>query len=551
MYRLFKTHNIRNVYEADALWDFETQDQNYKGRLTVPSCWETVPELVNYKGVGIYTKNINLSKNTRLVFKGVSHTADVYIDGKHIKHHYNAYTPFYTDICTEPGEHEIKIMVDNAYSESSALHKENDYYTYGGITRPLIIEELNDAVINYIHFTPYLKDNVWKAKICVSLESKSDATEEYELKLTLDKDTFASIPLSLKSGETKIFEDEYTFDNITEYSLNNPFMYYLTTELYRGDKPIDDLIERVGFREISIRGNKLLLNGKSIRLMGFNRHEAYNSMGCSVPLQAMMRDIALIKETGANSVRTCHYPNDELFLDMCDEMGLLVWEEAHARGFDKKWMENPNLIPQSLQCIEEMIESHYNHPSIYCWGIFNECVSDTEFGRGCYKALYDKIASMDVSRPKTSASDKTRTDICYDLEEIVSVNIYPKWYSGWSVDIGNDIKHVKDHMTETQNGEKPLIISEIGAGAIYGYRNENECKWSEEGQAKILEAQLTACLEDEDICGVYVWQFADCRVDESWFYGRPGCNNNKGIVDEFRRKKLAFNTVKNIFNKYR
>ena len=442
-------------------------------------------------------------------------------------------------------------MVDNAYSESSALHKENDYYTYGGITRPLIIEELNDAVINYIHFTPYLKDNVWKAKICVSLESKSDATEEYELKLTLDKDTFASIPLSLKSGETKIFEDEYTFDNITEYSLNNPFMYYLTTELYRGDKPIDDLIERVGFREISIRGNKLLLNGKSIRLMGFNRHEAYNSMGCSVPLQAMMRDIALIKETGANSVRTCHYPNDELFLDMCDEMGLLVWEEAHARGFDKKWMENPNLIPQSLQCIEEMIESHYNHPSIYCWGIFNECVSDTEFGRGCYKALYDKIASMDVSRPKTSASDKTRTDICYDLEEIVSVNIYPKWYSGWSVDIGNDIKHVKDHMTETQNGEKPLIISEIGAGAIYGYRNENECKWSEEGQAKILEAQLTACLEDEDICGVYVWQFADCRVDESWFYGRPGCNNNKGIVDEFRRKKLAFNTVKNIFNKYR
>ena len=159
-----------------------------------------------------------------------------------------------------------------------------------------------------------------------------------------------------------------------------------------------------------------------------------------------------------------------------------------------------------------MIENHYNHPSVIMWGILNECVSDSEFGRECYKTLYDKIDSLDKSRPKTSASNRNTTDICFDLEEIVSVNLYSKWYSHHADKVSDGIQEIKDHMKETGNENKPFIISEIGAGAIYGYRNENHCKWSD---------------------------------------GRPGSNNNKGIVDEFRRKKLAFNTVKRIFEKYK
>ena len=137
MHRLFKTHKVRNIYEADGLWDFETADGVWKGKLAVPCCWETVPELVNYKGKGIYTKKINLGGNVRFVFKGVSHTADVYVDNKHIKHHYNAFTPFSADVYLEKGDHEIKIVADNAYSKDSALHVENDYYTFGGIIRPM------------------------------------------------------------------------------------------------------------------------------------------------------------------------------------------------------------------------------------------------------------------------------------------------------------------------------------------------------------------------------------------------------------------------------
>ena len=91
------------------------------------------------------------------------------------------------------------------------------------------------------------------------------------------------------------------------------------------------------------------------------------------------------------------------------------------------------------------------------------------------------------------------------------------------------------------------MITEIGAGGLYGYRNNYDSKWTEEYQTKALEKQLTAVLDYRDCIGVYIWQFCDIRISDEWFGGRPRTMNNKGIVDEFRRKKLAYNVVKKIF----
>ena len=96
----------------------------------------------------------------------------------------------------------------------------------------------------------------------------------------------------------------------------------------------------------------------------------YEVITCAVPVEAMYRDIEIIKSLGANCVRTCHYPNDERFLDLCDENGIVVWEEAHARGLNETQMKHKNFDLQSAACIQEMIENHYNHPSIFVWGIF-------------------------------------------------------------------------------------------------------------------------------------------------------------------------------------
>ena len=338
------------------------------------------------------------------------------------------------------------------------------------------------------------------------------------------------------------------FDNINEWTQETPELYYIEVKLLRNEKAFDDLIDRFGFREIKVSGKEILLNGEKIRIKGVCRHEDHPQFGCALPFAAIAADIELVKDMGANSIRTSHYPNDEIFLDICDEQGILVWEENHARGLSEENMRNPNFEPQAEKVIEEMIPAHYNHPSIYIWGILNECASDTEYGKECYKKQFDIIRKLDTSRPCSFASCKVKTDICFELPDVVSYNIYPLWYHDTEPDEYLDDLY-KWVQNETKGVGKPFMITEIGAGGLYGYRNNYDSKWTEEYQAEALRKQLTAVLGYKDCIGVYIWQFCDIRISDEWFGTRPRTMNNKGIVDEFRRKKLAYNVVKEIFNK--
>ncbi len=103
-----------------------------------------------------------------------------------------------------------------------------------------------------------------------------------------------------------------------------------------------------------------------------------------------------------------------------------------------KDMQNPNFEKQCEDCIREMIENHYNHPSIVIWGILNECASETDEGRRMYKKQYDQIKSLDTSRPTTSATCRHFTDICLDLPDVVSFNMYTKWYKDCPIDERNN-----------------------------------------------------------------------------------------------------------------
>lgn len=550
MIRLFEQHMIRRYKELDGMWDFVKEDDGKAFQLPVPGCWEQHPDMLNFRGKGTYRKKIWLSNDTnlRLDFKGVSHTADVYFDDQQIAHHYNAFTPF-TGIVQNAmrGEHEIKVVVDNTFGEHSALHIPNDYYTYGGITRPISIEEIPDLFIEQIHFTPKLEAGSWKARIEVIVKNIADSAREIVLTGSLAEHIIERKSCLLESGKTMTMTWEKEFTDITPWSMENPKLYLLDMKLLYEEVLVDDLIERVGFRVVDIVNQKIRINGENVFLKGFNRHEDYGVMGCAIPLQQMVQDMDLMQDMGANAVRTCHYPNDERFLDLCDERGILVWEENHARGMLLADMQNPNFEKQCEDCIREMIEYHYNHPSIIIWGILNECASETVEGREMYEKQYKQIRQMDATRPTTSATCRHFTDICLDLPDVVSFNMY----SGWYQDVSVKERHEKEmEWINSAGGQgKPVIVSEFGAAAIYGYRDRGRSKWSEERQADIIRENIEVYESDNRLTGIFIWQFADCRVTEEggWFATRARSHNNKGIVDEYRRPKMAYDVVKSMF----
>lgn len=549
MIRTFAAHEIRYQRElTGCLWQFTPCQGKNKGRtykVAVPCCWESHPGFAGYRGEGEYTTSFEAEGTIRLEFKGVSHTATVFLDGEEIIRHYNAYTGFeYIARNLISGKHILTVRADNRFSESSALHIPNDYMSYGGISRPVVMEKIDGLYIRFVHITPFRENDCWKAKIEVCIKNvceekrRTDVQVELAGKNVVWKDKEIPADTEIEISTVEVFED------IRTWTPAQPDLYKVRTALLKGGKETDDLIDRVGFREITVCGKELLLNGEKLRIRGICRHEDHPQFGCALPYESMAADLELIKDLGANSVRTAHYPNDERFLDLCDEQGILIWEENHARGLSEENMRNPNFEAQAEQVIREMIEAHYNHPSVYIWGILNECASDSEYGKECYRKQFELIRRMDTSRPCSFASCKFKTDICFGLPDVVSYNIYPLWYHDTPAEEYLDDLY-RWVQCETEGAGKPFLVTEIGAGGIYGYRNPQHSKWTEEYQAEALERQLTAVLNYKDCIGVYIWQFCDIRVSDEWFGVRPRTMNNKGIVDEYRRAKLCYQVVRN------
>lgn len=554
MIRTFATHTIRKQRElTNSFWDFTPCQGEKKGtiyKVVTPCCWENHPEFTNYRGEAEYSKKFEAEGTIRLEFKGVSHTATIFLDGKEIAKHYNAYTNFsvIAKNLTQK-EHTLTIRADNRFCDDSALHIPNDYMSYGGINRPVVLEELKeDIYLSYIHVTPYQENEKWKARVEICIENISEKEICTCVKATLAEKTILWENIKIAGNTRLTLNAIEEFEMVETWTTKHPKLYSICAYLIQNNEIVDDLIDRFGFREIKISGKNILFNGERLKIKGLCRHEDHPQFGCALPYEAMAADLELIKHLGANSIRTSHCPNDERFLDLCDEQGILIWEENHARGLSEENMKNPNFEPQAEQVIKEMILAHYNHPSIYIWGILNECASDSAYGKECYQKQFELIKQLDRSRPHSFASCKFKTDLSFGLPDVVSYNIYPLWYHNTEPE-----EYIDDLyqwiQKETEGNGKPFLITEIGAGGIYGYRHPSHVKWTEEYQAETLEKQLTAVQNYPDCIGVYIWQFCDIRVSDEWFHVRPRTMNNKGIVDEYRRPKLCYDIVKKLFEK--
>ncbi|TDQ36441.1 glycoside hydrolase family 2 protein [Aureibacillus halotolerans] len=557
MLRLFETNDVRQVKELGGNWSFTkltTMDETpneWPYLLPVPGCWEIHPELHNYRGIGAFRKEFHLSErtNVRLVFKGVSHTAHVFVDGKKVGQHYNAYTAFSAVVPNlESGTHELTVLVDNSFNEASALHVPNDYYTYGGLIRPVAVEEVADQFIERMNCTPVFAQGQWALEVSVTVQNiQEEISGKIELNLQQHQAIIDGAEFS-RHGETTLMTTLHVPD-AQPWAPEQPHLYKVSARLFIGgeDTPVDDLIERVGFRTVATHGEQILLNGEPLTIKGFNRHEDHPMSGAALPPDLQAYDVMLMKEAGANSVRTSHYPNDERFLDLCDEHGLVVWEENHARGLSLEQMQHPEFEKQCEQVNAEMVLQHGNHPSIIMWGILNECASNTEEGKAMYKKQFEQLRALDSSRPLTFASHHRQHEICFDLADIVSFNLYPQWYT--DEDPGELAEEAKKWAEASGGKDKPIIMSEFGGDGFYGHRSPTNVKGTEDRQAEIIRRNIEAYKSKPFISGMYIWQFCDCRVtDEEWALRRSITQNSKGIVDGYRRPKLAYATVKELYS---
>jgi len=547
MYRIFDEHHIRPVESLNGLWEMKACGRSWP--MLVPGVWERIPELRSYKGTADFVREVMVEEDGAylLRFGGVSHTAQVYWDGEPVARHYNAYTAFEALLPqVKAGAHELRVLVDNSYETGSVLHFPNDYYTYGGLNRPVEMHRLGPARIQRMQFScTAAGEGTYTARVDVFVQAIEACPAQCVRVTVAGSEQEAPLP-EMQAGETASVSLTVPVSGVKAWDIGQGSLYDLTAQIIRNGRAVDDLIDRVGFRTVEISGQDILLNGRKIFIKGFNRHEDHGQFGSALSVDAMMDDLHLLLSTGANSLRTCHYPNDPRFLDLCDALGILVWEEAHARAVSEETMRHPDFAAICEKSNEEMITQHYNHPCIWVWGLLNECESATEFGRSVYKTQLEQLRALDPTRPTTFASCRFFTDLCMDLPQVCSFNIYPLWYH--EEPVIDYAQRIADFMDEAGAAGKPIIFSEFGAGAVAGYHDPfGRAKWSEERQCDILDEQLKAIMSMERVSGAYIWQFADVRVAESWAYSRPKSQNNKGVFDQFRRPKLSFNTVKERF----
>lgn len=562
MNRAFDGHEKRKVTSLDGEWYFIIDKANngeelgYPSsipteatRTYVPSVWNTTLGLLEYHGAAWYFRKFHFDGgNAQLHFGAVMTTATVWVDGVLCGSHYGGFTSFDIDLPDfSEGEHLIAVRADNSFDGGAIPAKNVDWYHYGGIPRSVELRRMEGVCVLYSHayYELSLSEKTAEVYFRIKVKNYGEATEA-SITVKLNGASRIFRPVMLSAGEERELETApIHLDNVTPWSPDSPALYTLETET-----ETDGIRDRIGFRTIEVRDSKIYLNGEELTVKGVCRHEEHPDFGFAFPPALMKRDIDIIKNMNANAIRGSHYPNSKHFVDLLDENGMLFWSEIPiwGVGYTAEMLGVPLFVERAHRMIQEMAEQYHNHPSIVIWGIHNEIPSNSENGKALSKILYTALKERNDGRIVTYACNHPFDDICMEYCDVICLNQYHGWYGG---DIGSWAKHIekfKERRSELGMQNKPIIYSEFGAAAIYGHHTFDDIKWTEEYQARLIEHAIRLFKEDEAISGCFVWQYCDIRTCEEMGLNRARGFNNKGLVNEYRRPKMAYHTVKRIYS---
>jgi len=475
-----------------------------------------------------------------IYFEASNYKTEVYLNGQKLGTHIGGFTPFNFEITPllKKKDNYLIVKVDNKRIKEGVPTLNTDWWNYGGLTRDVKLIETSENFIQdyFIQLDP--NDN---KKITGHLTLNGKNIAHRSIKILIPE-------LKIEKTVTTDEKGKATFKilskNINYWSVENPFLYAVTLQTNE-----EEITDNIGFRTIRTKDSQILLNRTPVYLKGISIHEESPiNGGRGHSIEDAKQLLQWAKELGCNFVRLAHYPHSEHMVRLADKMGILVWEENPVY-WTIDW-ENKETYVNAENQLSEVINRDKNRASVIIWSMANE--TPTSLARNTFLTkLANFTRAKDSTRLISAALEqsdyqdnkfvRTINDPFADAVDILSFNQYIGWYDGLPE------KCSKISWKIEQN--KPVLISEFGAGAKYGLHGDKSARWTEEFQEEVYLETLKMIDKIDQLQGFSPWILVDFRsprrvlpeIQDGW--------NRKGLISENGEKKIAFYVLQSFYNK--
>ena len=526
--------------------------------MRIPGDWNTQDErLFFYEGTVWFKRSLHLpsdifhqpSSTFLLYFGAVNYDSRVWVNGKEAGHHIGGFTPFNYDVTEllKEGENTIIVKVDNKRHAEDVPTQIFDWWNYGGITRDVKLVKVplasfgsdSDVIPSYIQdYNVQLLKADHKAKqreIAVSVQL-NEPVHGHLLTVSIPE-LKLSLPLLTDFNGHASDIIKVPAKKLSLWSPDNPKRYRVEIKHY-----MTSIADSIGFRTIETRDKQILLNGQPIFLKGISIHnEKPNGGGRANTAEDARILLSWAKELGCNFVRLAHYPHHEEMVREAEKMGILVWSEIPVY-WTIAW-RNPKTYENAQNQLRDMIRRDHNRANVIIWSIANETPHsperDTFLGNlAKYARSLDNTRLISMAMEVTGASNYVNrlNDNMNQYVDVVSFNQYIGWYR----DV-NDAPKMKWEIPYN----KPVIVSEFGGGAKYGYHGAKNQRWTEEFQENLYIENCAMLDKIEGLAGTTPWILKDFRSPRRVLPDVQDYYNRKGLFSDKGEKKKAFYVLKN------
>ena len=491
-------------------------------------------------GRGFYKTTVDLKKLPKtavLEFDGAMADPHVYINGKLAGHWAYGYNAFRVDAAPylKKGKNEISVSLDNR-EESSR------WYPGGGLYRPVqLVTNADAATINQwgCYFrTESIADGKAEISICTNINNV-DKTLSVENQLV---DATGKVVAQYKYGDFDAQGNvlkKLTVDNAQLWSPESPYLYKLVTRLYRNNKLVDQVQQKVGIRTVRVaQYDGFQLNGVSRKIKGVCLHHDLGPLGAAVNKAALIRQIRTMKEMGCDAIRTAHNMPSTWQMEICDSMGMMVMAESFDMWIYPKCKNGYalNFKEWADKDIENLVLNHRNHPSIVMWSIGNEIPEQwSEEGRRISEHLQNLCHKFDPTRPVTQGMDRAEDALKSGFAQVMDV-------PGFNYRVHKYDKNIRQLPKGFLLGSE--TASTVSSRGVYKFPVEaSSSKTYADGQCSSYDVEYCpwSNLPDDDWCmqddrdytiGEFVWTGYDylgepSPYDEYW----PSRSSYFGICD--------------------